>query len=225
MSKRKQESETGSGIAIPVIFLMILFSAAISAYYYNALPAQMASHWNFAGEVDGYMPKQWGVTMIPVIMVFMLALFFILPRIDPLKRNIDSFRKEFSNLMMIFFGFFLALHLMVISWSLGVRISFNAAMPILFAFMFYYVGVLLAKSKRNWFIGIRTPWTLSSDEVWEKTHKLGGKLFKVAGLIALAGVFAGRFALWFTLAPIIIFSLALVVYSYIEFKRTARKAD
>jgi len=72
--------------------------------------------------------------------------------------------------------------------------------------LFYLLGVVLGKAKRNWFVGIKTPWTLSSDKVWDKTHVLGGKLFKIAGVIAFAGMVLPDYAIWFAVVPILIFS-------------------
>jgi uncharacterized membrane protein len=81
---------------------------------------------------------------------------------------------------------------------------------------------LLEKAKRNWFIGIRTAWTLSSDTVWDKTHQLGAKLFKVTGLICLVGVFFQQYAFVFLIAPVLLVSLYLVIYSYVEYRKEIR---
>jgi uncharacterized membrane protein len=91
-----------------------------------------------------------------------------------------------------------------------------------FATLFYYSGVLIENAKRNWFIGIRTPWTLSSDRVWDKTHKIGGKLFKIAGIVALAAVFFETAAIFFIIVPVIIVSIYTVVYSYLEYQKESQ---
>ena len=82
--------------------------------------------------------------------------------------------------------------------------------------LFYYCGVLIENAKRNWFIGIRTPWTLSSDSVWEKTHKIGGKLFKIAGIIALFGIFFPNYTFLFVLIPVVSVAIYTAAYSYFE---------
>jgi uncharacterized membrane protein len=96
-------------------------------------------------------------------------------------------------------------------------------MPLGLGFLFYYVGVVCEHSKRNWFIGIRTPWTLSSDRVWEKTHKIGGRLFKAAGVVALIGVFFQRHAVWFILIPVLSVAVYTILYSYLEYQREEKK--
>jgi uncharacterized membrane protein len=85
--------------------------------------------------------------------------------------------------------------------------------------LFYYSGVLIENSKRNWFIGIKTPWTLSSEAVWNETHKIGGKLFKIAGIIAIFGIFFLKYALFFILVPIILSSIYTIIYSYLQYKK------
>jgi len=87
-----------------------------------------------------------------------------------------------------------------------------------FAAIFFYAGVLISKTKRNWFIGIRTPWTLSSDSVWNKTHKLGGALFKICGLFALLGVIFYKAAIFLILVPVLLSTIIVIVYSYKLFR-------
>jgi len=90
------------------------------------------------------------------------------------------------------------------------------------AALFYYCGILVENAKRNWFIGIRTPWTLSNEKVWEKTHKLGGKLFKAAAIIILFGIVLKGYALLFILVPVIFVSFYLIVYSYVEYQKEVK---
>jgi uncharacterized membrane protein len=85
--------------------------------------------------------------------------------------------------------------------------------------LFFYTGELIGKSKRNWSIGIRTPWTLSSDAVWDKTHKLGAKLFKISGAIALLGFIFPDFAFYFVLIPVMFSAIYSFLYSYLEYQK------
>ena len=81
------------------------------------------------------------------------------------------------------------------------------------------MGGFLKTAKRNWFIGIRTPWTLSNDKVWDKTHQLGSKLFMASGIISLLGLFKSKCLIWFLLVPVLLSTLILFVYSYLEWKK------
>ena len=99
------------------------------------------------------------------------------------------------------------------------KVSPNTTFPVLFGILFTYIGFLLENAKRNWFVGIRTPWTLSSERVWEKTHKIGGKLFKLAGIASFAGFFFQDYALYFILIPVFAVAIYSFVYSYFEYQR------
>lgn len=206
-----------------ISLLIILISFIIGIYLYPQMDDLMASHWNAEGEVDGYMPKFWGLFLMPFVSIGLLLLFILVPKIDPLKANIKKFRKYFNIFIVIIFLFFFYVYILTILWSLGMR--FNMVYPLIPAFtiLFYYVGILVEKAKRNWFIGIRTPWTLSSDKVWEKTHKIGGKLFKAVGIIALFGILFGKYAMLFLVIPIILVSCYTVAYSYFEYQKEVKK--
>jgi len=179
----------------------------------------MASHWNIQGQVDGYMPKFWGLFLMPFISLAMFLLLILIPKIDPLKENIEKFRKYFDGFIILITLFLFYLYLLTIFWSLGYRFDMSRFLVPALGILFYYCGVLIEKSKRNWFIGIRTPWTLSSDRVWDKTHQLGGKLFKLAGIIALLGIFFPSYSFFIVLIPVIAASIYTVVYSYLEFRK------
>jgi uncharacterized membrane protein len=190
---------------------------------WDILPDRMASHWNIDDQVDGYITKFWGVFLLPLMSIGMLALFLILPQIDPLKANIAQFREAFNLfilLTILFFGYIWAL---TIAWNLGfTNFRMSSAMLPAMGLLFLFVGWMLRKAKRNFFIGIRTPWTLSSDRVWEKTHQLGSILFYVSGALALLGSIFGRYAFWFVMVPVLGSTLFLVVYSYVLYRQEAK---
>lgn len=210
MNMRKSE------IAILGIILLP-FIAGI--YFYPQMPEKMASHWNAQGQVDGYMPKFWGLFLMPFILVGLALLFVAISRIDPLKANIEKFRKYYDGFIILFLIFMVSLYAQVILWNIGIKISPNATLPIWFGLLFFYFGILFENVKQNWFIGIRTPWTLSSKRVWDKTHKIGGKLLKVAGVIAFVGVFFPSYALFFILIPLLSVTAYTIVYSYLEYQK------
>lgn len=213
MSMRKSEV---------AILGLILLSFVLAVYFYPQMPERMASHWNARGEVDGYMSKFWGVFLMPSLFLGLGILFFAIPRIDPLKTNIEKFKKHFDSFIIIFFIIMLFVYLQTILWNLGVEISPNLIFPIALGPLLFYTGILCEKAKRNWFIGIRTPWTLSNEKVWDKTHKIGGKLFKITGVITLFGVFFQRHASLFILIPVILVSLYTIIYSYIVYQKETK---
>jgi uncharacterized membrane protein len=200
--------------------LVITFTLTIAIY--PTVPDHVVSHWNAAGQADGYMSKFWGLLLIPLIMTGFVALLAVLPRIDPHKKNYEKFRDYYDGFILLFVLFFLAIQVQIILWSSGYEISPNLTFPLLIGMLFIYIGFLLGHAEQNWFVGIRTPWTLSSKTVWKKTHELGGKLFRIAGVISCAGILAGAYAVWFILVPVLVVAVYTVVYSYIEFQKEVK---
>ncbi len=205
-----------------VLVSLILLSFGMGIYLYPQMPEKMASHWNINGEVDGYLSKFWGLFLMPLFSIGILLIYLIVPKIDPLKRNIEKSRKYFDGFIILLLLFLLYLYILTIFWNLELKFDIGQAMMPALAILFYYCGILLEKVKRNWFIGIRTPWTLSSDKVWNKTHKLGGKLFKIAGLFVLLGLFFKKYIFWFVLAPIFIAVVYIIAYSYFEYQKVKK---
>jgi uncharacterized membrane protein len=198
---------------------IVLFTFLISFYFYPQLPENYASHWNFVGEIDGYLPKVWGIFLIPAVMGVLVVILSIVPRFDPFPENVRSFKSYYDGFIILICLFLLAIDLQSIFWNLGFQVSPNATFPILFGILWFYLGILLEKTKRNGFCGIRTPWTMRSDTVWNKTHRIGGKLFKWAGLMALLGILFQPISLIFVLIPVLGIVVYTLFYSYREYKR------
>jgi uncharacterized membrane protein len=206
---------------IAVIILTFGFTIAV----YPSAPDLVASHWNAAGEVNGYMSKFWGLFLVPFIMTGFVALLAFLPRIDPHKKNYEKFMGYYEGFILLFALFLMAIQVQIVLWSIGYQISPNITFPLLVGALFIYIGFLLGHAEQNWFVGIRTPWTLSSKTVWKKTHELGGKLFVIAGIISCLGIFAGVYALWFVLVPALAVAVITVAYSYYEFQKELKNRE
>lgn len=196
----------------------------ISALAWDRLPDTIDSHWNARGEADATGPKLWVLLIAPGVLAAIAALALFLPKIDPLKANIALFRKYFDGFILVLLLFMLAVHLFVILWALGIKIPPYVMFPAGLAILLYTVGVLCGVAKRNWFIGVRTPWTLSSDAVWDKTHRRARKLFKVAAVLTLFGALLGQYAIYLVLTVIIALVLDLTIYSYLEYKHQEHPA-
>jgi len=205
-------------IRAAILFVLFL-TAIITIVAYPFMSDTVVSHWNAAGEADGTLPKFWGLVFIPLLMAGCSALFFVLPCIDPLRQNYRKFQNYYDGFILVLAIFLLGVQIQIISWGLGIPVNPNLMLPVLLGMLFIYIGFLFGHAEPNWFIGIRTPWTLSSTTVWKKTHNLGAKLFKLAGAVSMIGIFAGRFAFLFVIVPVIAVSLITVVYSYTEFRK------
>jgi uncharacterized membrane protein len=204
-----------------VVLLMIVAATLAGLLLWNRLPEQMASHWNINDQVDGYMSKFWGVFMVPLITLGMFVLFLVIPSIDPLKANIAQFREAFNLFIVLVVAFMLYTYGLTLAWSLGYTgFRMSSSMLPAIGLLFIFIGFMLRHAKRNFFIGIRTPWTLSSDRVWNKTHQIGSTLFIVAGALAVIGsFFGGRTAFWMLMVPIFGSTIFLMVYSYVLYKQ------
>ena len=201
---------------------VILLSFIIGIYFYPQMPEKIASHWDAQGQVDGYISKFWGLFLMPLLSMILFLLFIAIPKIDPLKHNIEKFRKYYDGFVVLIIVYLFYVYLLTIFWNIGIRFSMVQPLAPAMGILFYYIGILTENAKRNWFIGIRTPWTLSSEKVWEKTHKIGGKLFKTAGAFAFIGVFFESYALFFILVPIILVAAYTIIYSYFEYQKETR---
>ncbi len=208
-----------------IVSLVLIVVATLAGFLlWDKLPDQMASHWNENDRVDDTMPKFWGVFLMPITSIGMLALFLVIPSIDPLKANIAKFRETFNAFIALVIAFMLYIHGLTLAWSLGYQ-NFKMSMAMLpfIGLLFIFIGDLMRKAKRNWFIGIRTPWTLSSDRVWDETHRIGSVLYMASGVVAIIGAFfGGMAAFWLMFIPLIGSSLFLVIYSYVLYQRETK---
>jgi uncharacterized membrane protein len=166
------------------------------------------------------MPKLWGVFLMPLISLGLFLLFLLIPAIDPLKANIAKFRGAF-NLFIAFMTLFLMyVQGLILAWNLGfTHFKMSESLLPAVGLLFILIGFMIRKAKRNFFIGIRTPWTLSSDKVWDETHRVGSILFIASGVLALTGVFfGGATAFLLILIPLMVSTIFLVVYSYVLYQ-------
>src|SRR4030043_1731477 len=136
-----------------IILVIILISLALAIYFYPLMPEKMASHWSAHGQVNDYMPKFWGLFLMPFISIGLFLLFILIPKIDPLKENIKKFRKYFDIFIILIILFLFYLYVLTIFWNIGARFNMVQFLIPAFGIIFYYAGVLVENAKRNWFIG------------------------------------------------------------------------
>jgi len=197
---------------------LVLAALAIAALLYPSLPDPMPSHWNAAGEVNGWLPKFWGAFLMPLIMAFLWLMFLALPRISPRGFEMEPFLRAWGVFKVSLLGLMLFIGVVVLrAAQAGGRISMTAVFVAL-GVLFVVLGNLLGKVTRNFFVGIRTPWTLASEEVWLRTHRLAGKLFVISGTAVIAAAVIGL-SMWPIFAAIMLAALIPVIYSYVLYKR------
>ncbi len=201
------------------IGIMVVACFVAGAVVYPHLPLVAASHWNAAGEPNGTLPRFWAAFLMPFIMLGLSGLWALLPRLDPIAPDFKGFRHVYDFFWVLLTAFFAYAYALMLETNLVAPMNIvHAVIPPL-ALLFIALGALLPLVKRNWFFGIRTPWSLSSDDDWVRTHQFASPLFVAAGVIAFFATFAsGMFALSLTVGPAILAALASVVYSYLIYR-------
>jgi uncharacterized membrane protein len=201
-----------------VVVAMWAFAAAV----YARLPHQIPSHWNLQGEVDGWMAKPWGALMMPLIATVILASLWVLPRIDPRRANVEHSagdRRLLINLLILFVA---VIELATLGQALGWPVQVERVVPAAIGLMLVGLGNYLPRIRSNWFLGIRTPWTLSSEHVWRATHRVAGRAFVGAGLlIALSALLPATARAWTTGVALAVAVALPLVYSYAAWRREA----
>ena len=202
---------------IPI--LLILMSIIASFYFYNNFPEKVPTHWNINGEVDGWSSRGFGAFFLPILLIGMYILFLILPKIDPKKERYAEFGNIYHLFRVILIVFLAFVYFATSFVSLGYNIPIGTIIPAGVGLLFMFIGIIMPKLKSNWFVGIRTPWTLSSEDVWEKTHKFGGKVFIFSGiLLILSGFVPPKFVSSLFIFAILFILIGTIGYSYFIYK-------
>jgi len=198
---------------------IVLVATLLSVVAGPALPERMTTQWDPGGLPAGTMSKQVVLVGGPSLVLGMVLLFEAIPRIDPLAENITSFQTAYDAAALLIAGFGAYVYGFVLAWNLGYGISVQQALAPALAVLYVALGFLLEHAERNWFVGIRTPWTLSSAEVWRHTHDRAAILFKLAGVIALGGLVFPAYFVYFVAVPAAVIAIFATVYSYLDYRR------
>lgn len=192
--------------------------AAYIAWAYPALPDPMPTHWNAAGQPDDYTAKSAGAAILAAVPLFVMLVFKIIPAISPHGYRTESFTGVLNALMTASVVFGCVVSVAAIRAALGAEHNMSTIVMVSVGVLFMIIGNFLGKVRKNFFLGIRTPWTLASDEVWAKTHRLGGWCFVIAGAIMAIGSVSGPRIGW-VIGLVVTVALAPVVYSYFAYRR------
>ncbi len=206
---------------IVVIIIMAIFAASL---YTAPCISRVPTHWNAQGQIDGWSSKTFAALFFPLLTIAIYLLMLVLPKIDPLKENYQYFEKQYYFIRLILVLFMAGIYIFTFFSAMGFRFNIMYFMVPFLSALFVVLGIFLPKLKKNYFVGIRTPWTLQSDEVWIKTHKFGAKCFIAAGVLGLFTVFLkSELAFWVFIIVMIIAALLPVVYSYFIYRKLQLK--
>lgn len=203
-----------------VILILIVIGFVIGIYFYPSLPSRVPIHWNSQGQIDGYGSKLFGALGIPLMNLGMYLLFIVLPYIDPKRKNYENFQSTYQYLKYLLIIFFLGLEVITLLIATGVVDNTPLLIQVLVSLLFILLGNVMGRFKHNYFVGIKTPWTLANEQVWRKTHRMAGPIWVIGGilniLLAITGMTFNGMAF-----IIIIITIVLVptVYSYISYQK------
>lgn len=176
--------QTGTWI-VSGIFVVVML--AIAAWIYPHLPAQTAIHWEANGVANGWAPRFWAAAFPVLLMAGTALLLAILPIISPRKFEIAPFARVYGIIVTATLAFLLVIGTTALLAGAGRHVSVDLVAPIAVGALLMVIGNFMGKFRKNFFVGIRTPWTLTSDVVWERTHRFAGWLFVLAGLVWVLG--------------------------------------
>lgn len=204
--------------------LLVVAAVVVSIFYYPKLPEEMVTHWDASGSPNGYSSRLFGAWLLPLLMSVVWLILRAVPHIDPRRANYEKFSGMYDALVILILGFMLAMHVVVLMAATGAPIKMErVAMPIVGAFI-ATMGLLIPKAHPNWFVGIRTPWTLTSDLSWERTHRIGGPLFVLLGVLMIVTAFImPEIAVWVLVAAVVGIVIFLFAYSYQVWKNDPLK--
>jgi uncharacterized membrane protein len=168
--------------------------------------------------VNGFTPKPWGAFIGPILMLGVFALLKVLPRISPRGYRMGAFQNTYGVIRLALVAFLFLVMVLALLAGAGVPVPLNGAIFAGVGLLFIVLGNYMGKLTKNFFVGIRTPWTLASEEVWLRTHRLGGKLFVLAGIALLVSGFFGGSMLVLVIS-LVAAGLIPVVYSYVLYRR------
>lgn len=209
--------------ATAVGLLVAAWVAALVAYSY--LPERVPIHWNIRGEIDGYGHKTWAAFITPAAMVGLLVLFRLLPWLSPKQFTLETFHDTYEFAVALTMGLLAYIHAITLWAAWQGSVDLGRALMAGVCLFFVSLGNVLGKVRRNFFMGVRTPWTLASERVWIDTHRLAARLFVAAGLIGFVFCLLVGGPIAFVTTMVLILSAALVPagYSLVHYKRLERQ--
>jgi uncharacterized membrane protein len=206
------------GLAIAITAAVWIFALVV----YPRLPEEVPTHWNIRGEIDAWGHKSWAAFLTPGAMTLMLALFRVLPWLSPKHFELDTFRKTYDFIVLLVMALFAYLGVLLILPGLGVDVRIDRSLLGGVCLFFMLLGNVLGKVQRNFFVGVRTPWTLASDRVWADTHRVAAWVFVGMGLVGLVAAIAGTHPL-ISITAIILGALGVVLFSLVRYKQLERR--
>lgn len=202
---------------------VLMIGLLIGAFFvYPHLPEQVPSHWNLKGEVDSYTTRAPGAFAMPLLAIVLYLSMILMSVVDPRRENYVRFKSAYRLMRWSLVLFLGGLYVLTMLFSLGYDVNISLIVKAGVAVLLTVIGNFMGQFRHNYFVGIKTPWTLANEEVWHQTHRFGGRIWVVGGLVCLA--MSPLNALWANylyFASIMVMAIVPMVYSYLLFRRIA----
>lgn len=200
--------------------LAILAGGIFSVWAMPRLPAQVAIHWGVDGQPNGWAGPLEAALLMPAIAIVIGLVFLAVPRIDPRRESWDLHGSTYWLLVNFVLCFLMTIHVVVLGSALGWPLPVNRLVALGVGLLFLVLGNVMPRIRPNWFVGIRTPWTLSNDRVWRETHRIGGVCLVLAGILIGATGFLGRgFVPAVLIGAVAVCVIIPVAYSWVAWRR------
>ena len=167
-----------------ILLLIALIPSFLLYWFWEKIPQTIPTHYNFQGTADAWGDKSMLLWMIPGLSLFLYLLLLVIPLIDP-KKQFETMGNKYFTIRLIVQGLISSLCIIIVLAALNTQLNFTNVMIPVLAFFFILLGYFLPGVKSNYFVGIRTPWTLNDEKNWEQTHRLGGWVFMIGGAVML----------------------------------------
>lgn len=203
-----------------ITILILVAFWTLCASFYPALPEQVPTHWNIHGEVDGYSHKATATMILPLIPLGIYLLMTFVPKIDPKKQNYSKFAPSYEKMRLATVGVMMVVTFLPILSALGYQVNVEFIIKMAVSLLIIAMGNYMGKIKYNYLVGFRLPWTLANEAVWNKTHRLGGKLMVIGGCVSLLSIFfSGALGIAMFMLGIFLPMVITMIYSYLTYAK------
>ena len=208
-----------------LIWAIIAIQIIVGVFGFVVLPDTVPIHWDINGQVNGYGPKWVNTFLFPLISIGIYILIRVLLAAGPRLGGRQATASNLQIAKVIIAGiilFMLVIQLATIAQSIGVGFDMTTIIMLAVSVLFIFIGNYMGKMRRSFWMGIRTPWTLTNSVVWERTHRLGGWLFVAVGLIGIVCSFIPALRVWGIVVPILAVCVFLYIYSYVIYQQETK---
>lgn len=210
-------------VPLLVSLVIVAVALAVSAWLYPGLPESIPTHWNIEGEADGYGPKAVAAWLLPGIALGLLGFMALIPWLSPKGFQVDVHGRAFGMLVVAMTALMVFIHLLSLAAALHPGLSVGRAMVAGVMVFLGAIGTTFQGIRRNFFIGVRVPWTIASERVWDDTHALAARIWVVGGLLgAVLAIFGQTLPAFLLVAPM---ALVPIVYSFVRYKQLERLGE